>query len=86
MPAPSRPLRVAPAPPGEPAVAALPMVDRIALATQLAHALSSEELAVLVQFVEDRRDGTLVLTREGGRISEITAVRAPRPRRAVSSG
>lgn len=86
MPAPSRPLRVAPTPTGSIEVAALPMVDKVALAVQLAHTLSSEELATLVQFVEDRRDGTLVLTRENGRIVDVAAHRAPRARRAASSG
>lgn len=86
VPAPSRPLRVASVPPGEAVVAPLPMVEKIALATQLAHTLGSEELAALVQFVEDRRDGTLVITREGGRIVDVAAHRAPRPRRAASSG
>ena len=86
VPAPSRPLRVAAAPTTPVEVAALPMVDKVALAAQLAHTLSSEELATLVQFIEDRRDGTLVLTREDGRIVDVTAHRAPRPRRAASSG
>ena len=86
VPAPSRPLRVAPLPPGEAEFAALQMVDKVAFAARLARTLSTDELATLVQFVEDRGDGTLLLTREDGRITEMVADRTPRTRRAASSG
>ena len=76
VPAPSRPFRVAPQPPAE--VAALPLVDRMALAVRLAHSLGAKELAELVTFIEDRRDGTLVLLKEDGRVIDARA--HPRPR------
>ena len=79
VPAPSRPFRVAPQPPAE--VAALPVVDRMALAVRLAHSLGTEELAELVTFIEDRRDGTLVLLKEDGRLVDMRA--HPRPRVAA---
>ena len=74
VPAPSRPFRVAPQPPE---VAALPIVDRMALAVRLAHSLGTNELAELVTFIEDRRDGTLVLLKEDGRVVDARA--HPRP-------
>ena len=76
VPAPSRPFRVAPQLPVE--VAALPLVDRMALAVRLAHSLGADELAELVTFIEDRRDGTLVLLKEDGRVVDVGA--HPRPR------
>jgi len=69
VPAPSRPLRVAPQPPGE--VAALPIVDRMALAVRLANSLGSDALGELVTFVEDRRDGTLVMVKEYGGVVDV---------------
>lgn len=84
VPAPSRPLRVAPQPPVE--VAALPVVDRMALAVRLAHSLGSDALAELVTFVEDRRDGTLVMVKEDGGVVDVrTQRRAPanEPRQAA---
>ncbi len=42
----------------------MPGVDRMALAVRLAHGLGVTELAELVRFVEDRRDGTLVILKE----------------------
>ena len=77
VPAPSRPLRVAPPPP--PAeVAALPIVDRLALAVRLAHGLGADELAELRTFIEDRRDGALVIVKDDGRIVDVRV--HPRPR------
>jgi hypothetical protein len=76
VPAPSRPLRVAPQPPA--AVTALPVVDRMALAVRLAHSLGANELAELVTFIEDRRDGTLVLVKTDGRVDDARAHRPAR--------
>lgn len=80
VPAPSRPLRVAPGHPtedgGEPVT--LPVVDRMALAVRLAHGLGAEELGELVRFVEDRRDGTLVMLKESGHVTDVRLHRRPR--------
>jgi hypothetical protein len=82
VPAPSRPLRVA-GQPGEAADAAtLPVVDRMSLAVRLAHGLGTEELGELVRFVEDRRDGTLVMLKEGGQVTDVRLHRRPRVRAA----
>lgn len=87
VPAPSRPFRVPPVIPGNAGdPVAMPMVDRMALAVRLAHGLSADELAEVIRFVEDRRDGTLVLLKEDGRITDIRAHRQPRVREAGSSG
>jgi len=86
VPAPSRPLAVAPALAESAAdVSALPMVDRMALAVRLAHGLPPDELAELVKFVEDRRDGTLVMLKEQGNIVDVRAhrTRASEGRRAA---
>ena len=80
VPAPSRPFRVPSGPPsdisGEPA--ALAVVDRMAFAIRLAHGLNATELAELVRFVEDRRDGTLVMLKESGSVTEVQLHRRPR--------
>lgn len=80
VPAPSRPFRVTSGRPtdisGEPAT--LAVVDRMALAVRLAHGLGAAELAELVRFVEDRRDGTLVMLRESGNVTDIQLHRRPR--------
>ncbi len=82
VPAPSRPLRVAP-PPGDAAGAApLPAVDRIALAVRLAQRLGPDDLAEVLRFAEDRRDGTLVLVKQDGRIVEAAAHRPSRAAQA----
>lgn len=73
VPAPSRPLRVAPnhASDGAHEATALPVVDRMALAVRLAHGLGADELAELVRFVEERRDGTLVMLKEDGSVADV---------------
>ena len=76
VPATSRPLRVAP-PPAE-AETVLPLVDRMALAVRLAHGLGADELGELVRFVEDRRDGTLVMLKENGHVADVRV--HPRPK------
>ena len=80
VPAPSRPFRVTSGRPtdisGEPAT--LAVVDRMALAVRLAHGLGAAELAELVRFVEDRRDGTLVMLKESGNVTDIQLHRRPR--------
>ena len=84
VPAPSRPLRVAPQPPVQ--VAALPIVDRMALAVRLAHTLGSDALAELVTFIEDRRDGTFVMLKEDGAVVDVRLHRraqADEPRQAA---
>ena len=83
VPAPSRPLRVARSPSAvaaEPAV--LASVDRMALALRLGHQLEAAVLAELVQFVEDRRDGTLVMLKDDGHVTNVQAHRRPRVREA----
>jgi len=60
---------VAPQPPLE--VAALPIADRMALAVRLAHSLGSDALAELVTFIEDRRDGMLVMLKEDGGVVDV---------------
>ncbi len=79
VPAPSRPLRVAQS---SSAVAALPTVsprvDRIALALRLGHRLDAAVLEELVRFVEDRRDGTLVMLKDDGEVTNVEAHRRPR--------
>lgn len=87
VPAPSRPLRVAPAPsPDGEQVAVLPIVDRMALAVRLAHSLGEAELSELVAFSEDRRDVTLVMRKEGGSVVDTQIHRASRSHRAVGGG
>ncbi len=84
VPAPSRPLRVAPQPRVE--VAALPVVDRMALAVRLANSLGSDALAELVTFIEDRHDGTLVMLKEDGAVVDVRLHRraqADAPRQAA---
>ena len=79
VPAPSRPLRVAPPPPGdhvEPAP--LPAIDLMALAMRLAQRLPVEELTALARFVEGHRDGTLVLVKRDGRVVDAHVHRPPR--------
>ncbi len=80
VPAPSRPFRVASGPPidisGE--SAALAVVDRMAFAIRLAHGLNAAELAELGRFVEDRRDGTLVMPKESGSVTDVQIPRRPR--------
>ena len=80
VPAPSRPFRVTSGRPtdisGEPAT--LAVVDRMALAVRLAHGLGAAELAELVRFVEDRRDGTLVMLKESGQVTDVQLHRRPR--------
>lgn len=80
VPAPSRPFRVTSGRPtdisGEPAT--LAVVDRMALAVRLAHGLGADELSELVRFVEDRRDGTLVMLKESGNVTDIQLHRRPR--------
>ena len=73
VPAPSRPLRVAPTHAAEGAHAATPMpvVDRMALAVRLAHGLGADELSELVRFVEERRDGILVMLKEDGQVNDV---------------
>ena len=80
VPAPSRPFRVASGPPGDISAepAALAVVDRMAFAIRLAHGLNAAELAELVRFVEDRRDGTLVMLKEGGIVTDVQLHRRPR--------
>jgi hypothetical protein len=75
---------MAPQPPLE--VAALPIVDRMALAMRLAHTLGSDALAELVTFIEDRRDGTLVMLKEDGGVVDVRSHRrlqADEPRQAA---
>jgi len=77
-------LRVALQPPLE--VAALPIADRMALAVRLAHSLGSDALAELVTFIEDRRDGMLVMLKEDGGVVDVRAHRraqADEPRQAA---
>ena len=50
----------------------------MALAVRLAHGLGAAELAELVRFVEDRRDGTLVMLKESGNVTDIQLHRRPR--------
>ncbi len=80
VPAPSRPFRIAPGQHGdisdEPAT--LPVVDRMALAVRLAHGIGATELGELVRFVEDRRDGTLVMLKESGQVTDVQLHRRPR--------
>jgi hypothetical protein len=52
-------------------VAALPIADRMALAVRLAHSLGSDALAELVTFIEDRRDGMLVMLKEDGGVVDV---------------
>ena len=80
VPAPSRPIRVAPGPTGDglSGATALPVVDRMALAVRLAHRLGASELGELVRFVEDRRDGTLVMLKEAGDVTDIDVHRRAR--------
>jgi hypothetical protein len=84
VPAPSRPLRVAP-PPAVEAGATLPMVDRMAAAVRLAHGLSVEEISEIIRFIEDRRDGTLVIVRDGMR-NEIQTYRRDGSSRKAAEG
>ena len=81
VPAPSRPFRVAR---GVSAVinevAVLPGVDRTALALRLVHQLDAAALTELVQFVEDRRDGTLVMLKDEGLVIDVQTHRRPRVR------
>jgi hypothetical protein len=76
---------VAPPPPDGAEPAALPVVDRMALALRLAHGLAPQQLAEILEFIEDRRDGTLVMLKEQGQIVDIRAhrSRAVEARRAV---
>jgi len=80
VPAPSRPFRFTSGRPGdisgEPAT--LAVVDRMALAVRLARGLGATELAELVRFVEDRRDGTLVMLKESGQVTDVHFHRRPR--------
>lgn len=80
VPAPSRPFRVAPRHhgdiPGE--LATLAVFDRLALAVRLAHSLGAAELGELVRFVEDRHDGTLVMLKESGHVTDVQLHRPPR--------
>jgi hypothetical protein len=58
----------------------------MALAVRLAHSLRSDALAELVTFVEDRRDGTLVMLKEGGGVVAVRTHRraqADEPRQAA---
>lgn len=59
----------------------------MALAVRLAHGLPPGELTELVKFVEDRRDGTLVMLKEQGRIVDIRVhrTRVGEGRRAARS-
>jgi hypothetical protein len=50
----------------------------MALAIRLAHGLGATELAELVRFVEDRRDGTLVMLKESGHVTDVQLHRRPR--------
>lgn len=56
----------------------------MALAVRLAHGLGAAELAELVRFVEDRRDGTLVMLKESGNVTDIQLHRRPRVSEARS--
>lgn len=81
VPAPSRPLRVARGVSAVSAEAAvLPGVDRTALALRLGHQLDPAALLELVRFVEDRRDGTLVMLKDEGQVIDVQAHRRPRVR------
>ena len=67
-------------------VAALPVVDRMALAVRLANSLGSDALAELVTFIEDRHDGTLVMLKEDGAVVDVRLHRraqADAPRQAA---
>jgi hypothetical protein len=54
----------------------------MALAVRLAHGLPVAELAELVRFIEDRGDGTLVVLKEGGAVTEVRLHRPARVREA----
>jgi hypothetical protein len=69
---------VAPAPGEADEAVPLPTLDRMALATRLAQALAPEDLAELVRFAEGRRDGTLVMDRQDGRIGDVRVHPVPR--------
>ncbi len=67
-------------------VVALPVVDRMALAVRLANSLGSDALAELVTFIEDRRDGTLVMLKEDGAMVDVRLhprAQADAPRQAA---
>ncbi len=81
VPAPSRPLRIAQgSTTAAAAPAALPGVDRVALGLRLGHQLDEAALTELVRFVEDRRDGTLVMLKQDGQVIEVQVHRRPRVR------
>ncbi len=81
VPAPSRPLRVAQNPSWVAAeTAVLPTVDRMALALRLGHQLETAVLEELVRFAEDRRDGTLVMLKDDGHVTNVQSHRRPRVR------
>lgn len=61
----------------------LAVFDRMALAVRLAHGLGATELAELVQFVEDRRDGTLVMLKESGQVTDVQLHHPPRVSEAL---
>lgn len=86
VPAPSRPPRANVIP--FPQESELPSVDRMAIAVRLAHGLSADELAQILRFIEDRRDGTLVVIRDGARTDIQTYRRGEESgrRRASSDG
>lgn len=85
VPAPSRPLRVAPPPADDDSGSALPIVDRMAAAVRLAHGLSVDEISEIIRFIEDRRDGTLVIVRDGMR-NEIQTYRRDGSARKAAEG
>ncbi len=85
VPAPSRPLHVAPPPDPDSEVTTLPVVDRMAAAVRLAHGLSVDEISEIIKFIEDRRDGTLVIVRDGMR-NDIQTYRRDGSPRAATGG
>ena len=80
MPAPSRPRALASSKdaPFETPTA----VDRLASATRIARALAPDELSALVQLLEDRRDGAIIIVRHEGEIVDIHVDRTQQPPRA----
>jgi hypothetical protein len=57
----------------------------MAAAVRLAHGLSVDEISEIIRFIEDRRDGTLVIVRDGMR-NEIQTYRRDGSARKAAEG
>ncbi|HJZ61344.1 MAG TPA: hypothetical protein VKD47_04205 [Miltoncostaeaceae bacterium] len=57
--------------------------DRMAIAVRLAAGLGLAELTALVDFLEDRRDGTITLLKDGGVVVDVALGRGPVRARAA---